>query len=71
MPMSFSQVTNDWYQQWESVRFVCFENVKEIIVFEEAHGSISDLQVETGNALNKSLENFRNVWLKFLNFTSF
>lgn len=45
--MSLSQVANDRDQEWESVRFVCFKDVQEVIVLEETHGSVSDLKVQS------------------------
>ena len=64
-------MTNNWNQQWESIRLVSFKNVQEVIIFEETHGAISDLKVETRDAFDKSLEDLRNVWLELLHLASF
>lgn len=69
--MSLSQMANDWDQKRESVRFVCFKDVQEVIVLEETHGSVSDLKVQSWNAFHKSFEDLWNVWLEFLHFTGF
>jgi hypothetical protein len=45
--MSLGQVTNDGNEKWESVRFVSFEDVEEVVVLKETHGSVGDLQMKT------------------------
>jgi hypothetical protein len=67
--MSLCHVNNDWNQKWESIAFISFKNIQEIVVLEEAHSSVSHLKVKSWNALNKSLENFWNIRLKFLHLT--
>lgn len=70
MPVGFSEVTNDWNEKGESIRFVSFKDVKEVIIFEETHGSVGYLEMKAWNALDKALKDFRNVRLEFLNLTS-
>jgi hypothetical protein len=60
MPMVLSQINNDWNKHRECLIFVCFEDVKEIIILKEAHCSISNLQVDTSNALYYSFEESKN-----------
>lgn len=50
--MSIGHVANDWHQKWESVGFIGLQNVQEVVIFEEAHGSVSNLQMKTRNALH-------------------
>lgn len=69
--MSLGQVTNDGNEKWESVRFVGFEDVEEVVILEEAHRSVSDLQMKTRNALHKSFEYLWNVWFEFCNLACF
>jgi hypothetical protein len=69
--MSLGQVTNDGNKKWESVRFVSFEDVEEVVVLKETHGSVSDLQMKTRNAFHQPLENFWNVGFKFRNLACF
>ena len=40
MPVSVSHVADDGYQQRESVALIGFEDVEEIVVLEEAHGTV-------------------------------
>lgn len=61
VPMVFSQVDNDWNQDREGLTLVMLQNTEEEIVLEEAHGSIGNLQVRTGNRLDESLEKLLNV----------
>ena len=56
MPVIVSQIDYNWYQHWESLIFIGLQDIKEVIVLEEAHGSISDLQVDTTDALDNALE---------------
>lgn len=61
MPVGLCQVRNDWDKKRKCVRFVGFQDVEEVVVFEETHCTISNLEVETRNTFNKSFEDFRNV----------
>jgi len=56
MPMSLSHVADHWNQQRESIALVGLENCEEIVVFEEAHSSVSNLKVKTSNTLYQSFE---------------
>ena len=67
--MVVSEVNYHWNQHWESLFFVSFENVEEIVIFKEAHCSISNLQVNSSNASYYSLEQLWNKVLNFVNFT--
>jgi len=71
MPMVFSEVNDDWNQHRESLLFVVLENIKEVIVLEEAHSSISDLKMDTTNTLNDSLEKFDDESFDLIDFTDF
>ena len=71
MPMVFSEVNDDWNQHWESFLFVVLENVKEIVILEEAHSSIGNLKMDTTNALNDSLEKFDDKSVDLIDFADF
>jgi|NOAtaT_7_FD_contig_81_1558714_length_1692_multi_3_in_0_out_0_4 hypothetical protein len=58
--MGFSQCGNDGNEERECEILVCFKNSKEIIVLEEAHSTIGDLEVWASNTLNESFKKFRN-----------
>lgn len=66
VPVIFGQVDNDWYKHWESLLLVGLQDVEEVVIFEEAHGSVSDLQVDAANALDDPLEQLRNQMLNFV-----
>ena len=69
--MIVSQVNNDRNKHWEGVFLVCLQNIQEVIVFEETHGSISNLKMDTSNALDNSFEKSRNQMFYFLHLTDF
>ena len=71
MPVVFCQINDNRDKHWEGLVFVCLQNVEEIIIFEETHGTISNLQVNTTNTLNNSLEKFRDQSVNFVYFTHF
>jgi hypothetical protein len=66
VPVGFSHMADDGYQQREGVGFVGLEDCQEVVIFEEAHGTISHLQVQPRNALHQPLKEFGNVGLQLL-----
>jgi hypothetical protein len=50
------QIHNDRHEHGESFVFVGLENIQEIVVFKEAHGSIGHLQMDATDALNDPFE---------------
>lgn len=56
MPVVVSEVHNDGDEHWEGSVLVGLEDVQEVVVLKEAHGTVSHLQVDTANALHNSLE---------------
>lgn len=71
MPVILSQINDDWHKHWEGLFLVGFQDVEEVVIFEEAHGSVSYLQVDTANALYDSLEELRDQMLDFVDLTNF
>lgn len=68
MPVSFSYRGNDWNQEGESEGLVVFQDGEEVIVLEEAHGSIGNLEVWTGDTLDESLEEFVDEIFQLIDF---
>ena len=66
--MVFSEVDDNWNEHWESLVLISLENIEEVVVLEEAHGSVGDLQVNTTDASNDSLEESWNQVLDLVNF---
>ena len=62
MPVVLCKVHYDWNEHWEGLIFIGFKYVQEVVVFEEAHSSVSNLQVDTSNALDNAL---RKALMKF------
>ena len=71
MPVILSKIDNDWNKHWECLLLVSLQDVQEVIILKEAHCSVSNLKVDTSNALNDSLEKFWNKVLNLVNFTDF
>ena len=60
VPVILRQVNDDWHKHWEGLLLVRLQDVEEVIVFEETHGPVGDLQMDAANALNNSLEKLGN-----------
>jgi hypothetical protein len=56
MPVGVGYRGNDRNQHGECLVSVCFEDRQEIVVLEEAHGSVGNLQVRSGDRFDQSLE---------------
>lgn len=69
--MVFCEVNNNWDKHWECLFLVCLQDVEEVIILEEAHCSVSYLQVDTTNASNDPLEKLWNEMLYLIYFTDF
>ena len=54
--MVICKIDNDWNQHGEGLVFIGLEDVEEVIILEETHGSISYLQMDATNASDDSLE---------------
>mgnify|MGYP006971446968 CR=1 FL=1 len=71
MPMVFSQVNDHWYQHRECLFLIGFKNIKEIVILEEAHSSISHLEMDSSNALDNSFEQSWDKMLHLVNLAYF
>lgn len=71
MPVVVSKVHNDRDKHGEGLIFIGFENVEEVVIFEEAHCSVCNLQVNSTNAPDDSLEELWDQVLYLVNFTHF
>ena len=69
--MVFSEVNDDWNKHWESFLFVVLKDIEEVVILEEAHSSIGNLEMDTTNALNNSLEKFDDKSINLIDFTDF
>jgi len=56
MPMVLGQIDNDRYKHWEGFLFVCLQDIQEVVILEEAHGPICNLQMNASNASDDPLE---------------
>lgn len=64
--MIFCKVYNYWNKHGEGLFFISLEYGEEVIVFEEAHSSICNLQVSSSNTSNNSSEERSDEWLDFV-----
>lgn len=63
MPVLVSQVSNDWHQKREDDLAISFEDGEEVVILEEAHGTVGHLQVWPTDALYDPFEQFVYQWL--------
>ena len=56
VPVVLSQVDNDGHEHGESLLLVSLKDVQEVVILKEAHGSVSDLEVDSSDALHDPLE---------------
>lgn len=59
------------HKHGEGLVLVGLQDVQEVVVFEEAHCAVSNLQVNTSNASHYSLEEAGDKVLDFVNFAHF
>ena len=71
MPVSVSDSGDDWDQDREGEVLVRLEDGEEVVVLEEAHRSISHLEMRTRDALDKSLEELGDDGFEFSNIANF
>lgn len=64
--MVLRQVHDHWHQHGEGLFLVRLEDVEEVVILEEAHGAVTDLQVISADGLDNALEELWNEGLHFL-----
>lgn len=69
--MVVGKVHNNRNKHGEGLLLVALQDVQEIVVLEEAHSSVSNLQVDASNASHDSLEKAGNQVLDLVNFADF
>ena len=58
--MILSELNNDGYENRESLFLVSLENVKEVVILEEAHSAVSYLKMISTDAFGYALEEAGN-----------
>lgn len=71
MPVIFSEVYDHRHKHGECAILVRLENVKEIVVLEEAHCPISYLKMNPSDTLDNALEKFWNQIFHLVDFAHF
>lgn len=56
MPVVVGKIYNDGDQHGEGFIFIGLQNVEEVVILKEAHRSISNLQVDSANTSDNTLE---------------
>ena len=56
MPVFVSEFGDHGHKHGESLVLVGLQDVEEVVILEEAHGAVSDLQVNTADAFDNALE---------------
>ena len=69
VPVVLSQIVDSRHQNWEGHFSVSLEDGEEVVIFEETHRSISDLEMISCNASNNAFEEGRNEVFNFFDFT--
>jgi hypothetical protein len=69
--MFVSEFCDNRHQHWESLLLVGLENVKEVIILEETHSSVSYLEMDSSNATDDTLEKAGYQMFNFVNFAYF
>jgi hypothetical protein len=69
MPVVLSQIHYHRDKHGEGFLFVGLQDVQEIVIFKEAHSSISHLQMNTANTFHDTLEKSRDQVLDAINLT--
>ena len=69
--MILCEVDDDRHKHWESFLFVSLQNVQKVIILEEAHSSVSNLEVDTTNAFDNSLEQSWDEGVNLIDLTDF
>ena len=56
MPVVLCELDDNGHEHWEGLLLVRLEDVEEVVVLEEAHGAVSNLQVVTANGLDDTFK---------------
>jgi len=62
VPVCVGNLWNYWHQKRECKGLIALQDGQEVIVLEEAHGSICHLEMGACNAFDESLEEFGDEW---------
>jgi len=71
VPVIVSQIYNDRNEHWERLIFIGLEDIEEIVIFEEAHCPVSNLQMNSTNASDYSFKELWNQMLYFIYLANF
>ena len=69
--MVLSEVHDDWNQHGEGFLLVGLQDIEEVVVLEETHGPVGNLQMDAANALDDSLEKLGNEVLDLVHLADF
>jgi hypothetical protein len=70
VPVVVSQVHDNGDEHGEGFIFVGLQDVEEVVILEEAHGSVGHLQVDSSNASHDPLEQLRDQVLNLVDFAN-
>tara|TARA_B110001450_G_scaffold252319_1_gene273898 strand:- start:259 stop:561 length:303 start_codon:yes stop_codon:yes gene_type:complete len=69
--MVLSEVDDDRNQHWESFVLISLKDIQEVVVLKEAHCSVGNLEMDSTDAFDDSLEKLRDQGIDFVYFTNF
>lgn len=68
MPVVICEIDNHRNKHGEGLVLIGLKDIEEVIVFEEAHGSVSHLQMDASDAAHYPLEELGNEVLHLIDF---
>jgi hypothetical protein len=71
VPVVVSEVDDNGDEHGEGLRLVGLEDVEEVVVLEEAHGTIGYLQMDTADTSNDTLEKSLDEHFNLFDFAHF
>ena len=70
VPVMLRKINDDRHEHGERLLLVSLEDVQEVVVLKEAHSSVSNLQMNTANALDDTLEKAGDQSFDLINFAN-
>ena len=71
VPVIFSEVYDNWHQHRERLFLLGLKDVQKVIILEEAHGSVRNLEVDTAYAFDDPLKKSGDKVLYFVDLAHF
>ena len=70
VPMVLSEVDDNRNKHWECFVLVSLEDVQKVVIFKEAHRSVSNLEMDSTNTFDDSLEKLEDARFNLVYFAN-